>query len=98
MGEPLQFGRYTVKGLLGRGTMGIVYRAEDPVISRQVAIKTLHKGVAALQSSTQRDQRVTQRLGLRHPAVSVCQHELGGMPPPPCLIQWLLAFSAFMCI
>jgi serine/threonine-protein kinase len=36
-----QVGRYRVLGKLGKGAMGVVYLAEDPVLNRQVAIKTV---------------------------------------------------------
>jgi len=40
------FGRYRILGELGRGATGTVYRAHDPVIEREVAIKTLNSNLA----------------------------------------------------
>ncbi|MDD2720013.1 MAG: serine/threonine-protein kinase [Gallionella sp.] len=41
-----QLGRYEVLGELGQGAMGVVYKAKDPLIDRQVAIKTISLSLA----------------------------------------------------
>ena len=38
---PLRVGKYRITGLIGEGSMGVVYRAQDPDIQRSVAIKTI---------------------------------------------------------
>src|SRR5919204_4985996 len=39
-------GRYKIQGEIGRGAMGTVHRALDPVLERPVAIKTLNPDLA----------------------------------------------------
>jgi serine/threonine protein kinase len=46
MALPATLGRYRITQELGRGAMGIVYRAHDPVLDRPVAIKTLKADLA----------------------------------------------------
>lgn len=40
--HPTQLGKYSIRSVLGRGAMGIVYEGFDPDIERVVAIKVLH--------------------------------------------------------
>ena len=42
-------GRYALKYLLGQGGLGTVYAAHDPLLSRAIAIKTLHLAVPEQQ-------------------------------------------------
>ena len=39
--DPKSLGRYEVRGVLGKGAMGLVYDGLDPTLARRVAIKTI---------------------------------------------------------
>jgi formylglycine-generating enzyme required for sulfatase activity/predicted Ser/Thr protein kinase len=66
-------GRYELRGELGRGGMGVVYRAYDPTLDREVAIKSVRlDGVteaerASLEERLSREARSAAQL--RHPNI-----------------------------
>ncbi|MEW6690168.1 MAG: serine/threonine-protein kinase, partial [Pseudomonadota bacterium] len=70
--EKKQFGRYVIVAELGRGAMGAVYRAVDPLIERDVAIKTLlpHLPPEVMDEVRQRFLREARSAGrLNHPNI-----------------------------
>ncbi len=54
-----KIGRYLVLGEIGRGAMGVVYRAQDPAIGRVIAVKTIR--LSSLTDEQERD-RLRDRL------------------------------------
>ena len=73
MDTPRQVGRYQVVDVLGRGAMGIVLRAHDPAIGRQVAIKLVRADLlegAERESYLVRFQQEAQAAGrCSHPNI-----------------------------
>lgn len=69
--DPQVIGRYTVQGVLGRGAMGVVYLAMDPLLKRLVAIKTLlnvaEEDVAVTMERFHREAEISARLN--HPNI-----------------------------
>lgn len=65
-------GRYQVEGELGQGAMGVVYKATDPTIGRQVALKTLRLDVHGIEADEmhRRFQNEARAAGvLNHPNI-----------------------------
>jgi serine/threonine protein kinase len=79
-GGPSRVGRYEILRELGRGAMGVVYEAQDPVLGRTIALKTIHPSVGgkddreAFESRFFTEARVVARL--QHPGIVVV-HEVG---------------------
>ncbi len=57
-----RLGKYRILKVMGHGGMGVVYKAEDPVLKRTVAIKAMLPGVAAGASAGQRFLREAQTM------------------------------------
>ena len=78
---PAQIGRFQIGRELGRGMMGMVYEAHDPVLHRTIALKVIRLTFAA---SEQERETFEQRFmtearaaaGLSHPGIVVV-HEVG---------------------
>lgn len=49
---PLTLGKYQIKGEIGRGSCGVVYKGYDPFVQRNVAIKVAKTGLSAADGST----------------------------------------------
>jgi len=72
-----QIGRFEVQAELGRGGMGIVYRALDPELDRPIALKVMHARALGDSEGTARLRREARSLAkVVHPNV-VGVHEVG---------------------
>jgi eukaryotic-like serine/threonine-protein kinase len=82
-----RLGHYEVIGMIGSGGMGEVYRAHDPRLGREVAIKTLRSAGAEARARLWREARAAASVS--HP--SVCQiHDVGETSDNIYLVMELL--------
>ena len=64
-----KIGKYEILQVVGRGGMGVVYRAEDPLIGRAVAIKTLNESLDGQPEMLKRFYREAQ--APLHPNIAI---------------------------
>jgi HAMP domain-containing protein len=85
-----QVGRYQVTSRLGRGGMASVYRAHDPSIHRDVAIKFLHPSLSEDPDCRMRFLREARAAGgLSHPNIVVV-HDVGEIENRPYMAMELI--------
>lgn len=61
-----RLGRYEIQSVLGRGGMGVVLKAHDPLLDRDVAIKLLSQDVAANPAARSQFLREARAVGSLH--------------------------------
>jgi serine/threonine-protein kinase len=90
-GAPVrQVGRYLIGERLGRGGMATVFRAHDPDIGRDVAIKFLHPALCEDEEYHARFLREARAAGgLSHPNI-VTVHDVGEIEGRPYMAMELL--------
>src|SRR5262245_33625155 len=85
-----RMGPYTLLSVLGAGGMGEVYRARDPRLDRQVAIKVLPAAFSADADRLHRFEQEACAAGkLNHPNILVV-HDTGSHEGSPYIVSELL--------
>lgn len=83
-------GHYEIRQVLGRGGMGVVYRAFDPRFERDVAIKVIRASAALDEVAKKRFYREARSVGrLQHENIVVV-HDVGEDESSPYLVMELL--------
>jgi serine/threonine-protein kinase len=86
-----RIGKYEVIDVLGRGGMGLVYRAFDRQLHREVAIKTLTEGFTGDEEMLKRFYQEAAKTGaLRHPNI-VTVYDLGEQDGFPYIVMEYLS-------
>ncbi len=84
---PAKIGKYEILSTLGKGGMGVVYKGQDPMIGRLVAIKMMTGGFQDNPDLLKRFYREAQSTGmLQHPNI-VIVYDLGDHEGNPYLVM-----------
>ena len=84
---PEKIDKYQILSVLGKGAMGIVYHAYDPVVKRDVAIKLLSAIGSEETELISRFEREARLAGsLRHPNI-VTIYDLGHYEARPYIVM-----------
>jgi serine/threonine protein kinase/tetratricopeptide (TPR) repeat protein len=68
--QPQRLGKYEIVAKIGQGAMGDVYKAHDPILNRDVAIKTMSASIGADEELRKRFHREAQAAArLNHPGI-----------------------------
>ena len=85
-----RLGAYEILSLLGAGGMGEVYRAKDPRLGRDVAIKVLPAAFSADPDRLRRfEQEARAAAALNHPNI-LAVHDIGTHDGAPYIVSELL--------
>ncbi len=85
-----KLGPYEILGQIGAGGMGEVYRAKDPRLGREVAIKVLPASFSADSERLRRFEQEARAAGiLNHPNITAV-HDIGTHEGAPYVVQELL--------
>ncbi len=89
-GWPERIGHFEILGLLGRGGMGVVYRARDTRLGREVALKVIAEDLAGTPLQRQRFEQEARAISaLNHPHV-MALYDVGSHEGQPYLVCELL--------
>jgi serine/threonine protein kinase len=92
--QPVFFGRYEIRTLLGFGGMGIVYGGFDPLLRRDVAVKVMSSSLSGDAGLRRRFEREAQiGAAVRDPRV-MGVHDVGTQDSAPYVVLELIEGSS----
>src|ERR1700758_1017050 len=85
-----KLGPYEILGQIGAGGMGEVYRARDPRLGREVAVKVLPASFSSDADRLRRFEQEAKAAGvLNHPNITAV-YDIGSVNGAPYVVQELL--------
>jgi serine/threonine protein kinase len=94
---PAQIGKYEILDLIGRGGMGVVYKARDTVLGRLVALKVMTSSLADNAEVRERFLREARAVSMLQHANIVVVFELGEHDGNPYIVMEYLDGEPLDC-